>query len=219
MKYITPACVIIDSNDMYQSLIYANLMISKGYALSNQNNFEEAISCFKKAETIYDTFNKYEDYTYAVVLYHKLAAIYILNQDFNKAQFYINKEESILEKYAEKTSHLYSDLNALKGSYFFYQDDYKKSMEFFDQSKKQLIENGVQYFSGNIDLMNLMSLYISGIDPEKAKNEINEVLKDSTKYVSTFIKHKASSFLQKMFFVEGELVNSKNQILNNLETF
>ena len=45
------------------------------------------------------------------------------------------------------------------------------------------------------------------------------MLKDSTKYVSTFIKHKASSFLQKMFFVEGEPVNSKNQILNNLEIF
>ena len=32
-EHITPACVIIDSNDMYQSLLYANLMILKALYL------------------------------------------------------------------------------------------------------------------------------------------------------------------------------------------
>ena len=217
MKYITPASVIIDSNDLERSLINANLMVLKGWALSNQNNMSQAIKHFKKAENIFDQFDKFPDYTYVIMLYQKLAGIYILEGDFIAGERYIQKSEKILEKYSDTNSFVYADLYGIKGALYFYKKEYDGALKYFQLSKSIFKANGISQFSGNVDLMYLMTQYISGINTENVKREISLVLEDSNMVVSKMIKQLAGAFLQKVFFIEGDLAQSRKQLFANLK--
>ena len=213
MKYITPASMILKSQNMENTLAFADLMFKKGSALLNQLN-EDGLDFLISGAEIYHQYQNYPNYMNFIVYNNLIAYHLILNGDYLNAEDYINESEKTLNNYNPNNYSLLAEINIAKGNLYFYQDKFEEAINFYLKAKKNLGNDNLQDFSYLIDLNYGMSLWLSGLNKELAKSLLENLL---TAKISPIIRTNTNLSLYKIYFTEGNKKKSKDYLITILE--
>ena len=212
MKYITPATVIIDGNNMNNSLIDADFKIIKGSAFLNQNN-KNGLELLISGVNIYDNFKSYPNYMTLIQASNRIATEFSVEGDFNKANYYLNKSDSVLNQYNSSLSYFHAEQYYQRANLFFLQDKLKQANEYYLKSKNILDQFSVPNQSG-INVYYGMSLWASNEDKELGKSLLSDVIKSKSFTYQIHLEN-AKLFLFKINLLEGN-INLAKEYLTSL---
>lgn len=214
MKYITPASVIIASNNMNNSLIDADFKIIKGSALLNQKN-KNGLELLISGINIYDNFKSYPNYMTLIEACNRVAVELGSQEDFNKANYYLNKSDSVLNQYNSSLSYFHAQQYYVRANLFFSQDKFKKANEYYLKSKNILDQFSVPNQSG-INVFYGMSLWASNKDKELGKSLMSDVIK-SKSFIPQIHLENAKLFLFKINLLEGNIELAKEYLTSLID--
>jgi len=139
-------CLLITDNNSYLALAYSNL----ASCYYDNKNYNDAISCYKKAYQIEKTFNNYDGIYYNALAIAKIlkeehspkALIYLL--EASKCAEFLNEDFYILESLLALGDFYYSNKNKLDEALIKYFKAYNISLRVYEEKEVEKIKQRIE---------------------------------------------------------------------------